>query len=85
MIVKQINKYLVIIMIYIIKLYQLIISPILKSNCRFLPTCSEYSILALKKHGFIKGFYFSFKRIINCHPWGNHGYDPVPKKIDKEI
>ena len=85
MIIRQINKFLIILIISLIKIYQLIISPFLKTNCRYLPTCSEYAIIALKEHGFIKGFYFSFQRIINCHPWGNHGYDPVPKKIDKEI
>ena len=85
MMIKLIKKYLIIQIIAIIKIYQLIISPILKTNCRFLPTCSEYSIMAFKEHGFVKGFYFSFRRIISCHPYGSHGYDPVPKKIEKEI
>ena len=54
-------------------------------NCRYLPTCSEYSLESLKEHGIIKGSYLSIKRISHCHPLGGHGYDPVPKKIRKEI
>ena len=61
------------------------LSPILKANCRYLPSCSEYSIIAFKKYGLVKGFYYSLKRILKCHPFGGSGYDPVPKKIDKEI
>ena len=71
--------------ILIIKLYQLFISPILKTNCRYLPTCSEYAILSFKEHGILKGLYLTLKRIISCHPYGGEGYDPVPKKIRKEI
>lgn len=61
-----------------IKIYQYTISPMLGASCRYHPTCSAYSIEALKKHGPIKGFYFAVKRIFSCHPWGGHGYDPVP-------
>ncbi len=71
--------------IIIIKTYQLIISPILKNNCRYLPSCSEYSILAFKEHGLLIGFYYSLKRIFKCHPLGGNGYEPVPKKIKKKI
>jgi len=71
--------------IMIIRIYQLILSPILKTNCRYMPTCSEYSLESLKKHGLIRGGYLSFKRIIHCHPLGGSGYDPVPEKIKKEI
>ena len=71
--------------ILIIKSYQLFISPIFKTNCRYLPTCSEYAVLSLKKHGIIKGLYLAFKRILSCHPYGGEGYDPVPKKIRKKI
>ena len=66
--------------ILVIKLYQWIISPILKTNCRYLPTCSEYAVLSLKEYGIIKGLYLAFKRIFSCHPYGGEGYDPVPKK-----
>ena len=71
--------------IAIIKIYGWLISPILKTNCRYLPTCSQYSLESLKKHGLLKGGYLSCKRILHCHPLGGHGYDPVPEKIKKEI
>ena len=71
--------------IIIIKIYQWFISPMLKTNCRYLPTCSEYSLDSIKEHGLIHGNYLSIKRILRCHPFGREGYDPVPKKIRKEI
>lgn len=65
--------------IALIKLYQWILSPMLgQSKCRFTPTCSQYALEAFKKYGPLKGFWLSFKRISRCHPWGGHGYDPVP-------
>ena len=71
--------------VFMIKLYQWFVSPILKTNCRYLPTCSEYSIISLKEYGIIKGLYLAIKRIFSCHPYGGDGYDPVPKKIRKEL
>jgi hypothetical protein len=64
--------------IALIKIYQWIISPWLGSQCRFTPTCSNYSIQAFKKHGVFKGLWLTVKRISRCHPWGGRGYDPVP-------
>ncbi|MEP7256085.1 MAG: membrane protein insertion efficiency factor YidD [Ferruginibacter sp.] len=64
--------------IMLIKLYQWIISPWLGSKCRYTPTCSHYGIEALKKYGAIKGLWLTIKRVSKCHPWGGHGYDPVP-------
>ncbi|MDP3929681.1 MAG: membrane protein insertion efficiency factor YidD [Bacteroidia bacterium] len=64
--------------ILLIKLYQAILSPLLPNACRFTPTCSEYGIEALKKHGLFKGGWLTLKRIGSCHPWGKHGHDPVP-------
>ena len=64
--------------IIIIKFYQFFISPFLGLNCRFNPTCSNYAINALKKHGLIIGLYYSVLRISKCHPWGDSGHDPVP-------
>ena len=61
-----------------IRLYQLIISPLIGSNCRYYPTCSNYCIEALKKHGIFKGGKLSIKRILSCHPYGKSGNDPVP-------
>ena len=64
--------------IAIIKLYQLVISPWLGPSCRYIPTCSQYAIEALKKYGPFKGLWLTLKRIAKCHPWGGHGHDPVP-------
>ena len=71
-------KFFVLIIVKIIRLYQLMISPLLGSNCRYSPTCSTYSIKSLKKHGLMKGGKLSIKRILSCHPFGKSGYDPVP-------
>ncbi len=62
----------------LIKIYQNIISPYLPNACRYNPTCSQYTIEALKKHGVFKGIYLAAKRIGSCHPWGGSGFDPVP-------
>ncbi len=64
--------------IILIKFYQYCISPYKMPSCRFTPTCSAYALEAFKKHGVIKGFYLSIRRILRCHPWGGSGYDPVP-------
>ena len=80
----MLNKAIIFPIIIIIKSYQLIISPLLRVNCRFLPTCSEYSIQSLKSHGLIKGSFLTLKRIGKCHPWGDDGYDPVPLKDSKK-
>ncbi len=71
-------------LIKFIKLYKYLISPMIGPSCRYLPTCSEYSIEALKTYGFTKGLSLSFKRIISCHPWGKSGFDPVKKEIKTE-
>jgi hypothetical protein len=65
-------------LIVLIKIYQLLISPLFPASCRFTPTCSHYSLEALKKYGILKGGWLSLKRILRCHPWGSSGYDPVP-------
>lgn len=62
----------------LVKIYQIAISPILPQSCRYTPTCSSYMIQALEKHGLFKGLWLGIKRILSCHPWGGHGYDPVP-------
>ena len=78
------NKILIKAVILLINIYKYFFSPLLGNKCRFLPSCSDYCIECLKEHGFIKGLYFSFKRIIKCHPikflGGNSGLDLVPKK-----
>ena len=65
-------------MVALVKLYQYIISPILPGACRYTPSCSEYGVQALRKHGPWRGGWLTLKRILSCHPWGGHGYDPVP-------
>ena len=62
----------------LIKLYQLLLSPFFGKQCRFTPTCSNYSKEAIERHGNIRGMFFTFKRLFKCHPWGESGYDPVP-------
>ena len=66
--------------IFLIRFYQVGISPFTPSSCRFEPTCSTYFIQALKTHGLFYGFYLGTKRILSCNPWGKSGYDPVPPK-----
>jgi hypothetical protein len=66
--------------ILLIRFYQVAISPYTPATCRFSPTCSSYSLEALKVHGLLKGGWLGIKRISKCHPWGGSGYDPVPKK-----
>ena len=69
------------ILIKFIKCYKFLISPLLGQSCRYLPTCSEYSIEALKTYGLFKGLFLSIKRILSCHPWGRGGFDPVKKEM----
>tara|TARA_B100001093_G_C26493961_1_gene870269 strand:- start:218 stop:469 length:252 start_codon:yes stop_codon:yes gene_type:complete len=72
-------------LIRLIKVYKFLISPLLGQSCRYMPTCSEYSIEALKTFGFIKGSFLSLKRILSCHPvkilGGGEGFDPVNKNM----
>jgi putative membrane protein insertion efficiency factor len=64
--------------ILLIRFYQLSLSPFLAPSCRYTPSCSQYGIEALKKHGPFKGGWLTLKRILSCNPWGGHGYDPIP-------
>jgi len=74
----KISKILAIPFILLIRIYRIFISPLLGSNCRHTPTCSEYGIIALKKYGVFKGTFLTVKRIIKCNPLFKGGYDPVP-------
>lgn len=65
---------------WLIRFYQIVISPLLGPRCRYLPTCSQYTIEALARHGALYGSKLAIKRICRCHPWGGSGYDPVPYK-----
>lgn len=64
--------------IFLIKVYQVTLSPFLGGRCRYSPSCSHYGIEAIQKHGPFKGGWLALKRILSCHPWGGSGYDPVP-------
>jgi len=63
--------------------YKYAISPLTPASCRHIPSCSQYALEALKIHGPFKGIYLATRRILKCHPWGTHGYDPVPPKKTK--
>ena len=71
-------KFLNFIFIIPIKLYQILLSPLLGQSCRYHPTCSQYAVEAIQKYGPIKGIWLGIKRIARCHPWGGSGHDPVP-------
>lgn len=71
-------KFLNFIFIIPIKLYQILLSPLLGQSCRYHPTCSQYAVEAIEKYGPIKGIWLGTKRIARCHPWGGSGHDPVP-------
>jgi len=62
----------------IIILYQKTLSPLLPPSCRYTPTCSEYALGVIKKHGPFEGGKLTVKRILKCHPWGGEGHDPIP-------
>ena len=66
--------------ILLIRFYQLSLSPLLGSHCRHTPSCSQYTIEAIKEWGSLKGSWLGMKRIARCNPWGTSGFDPVPKK-----
>ena len=74
----KISRILALPFIGLIRLYRIFLSPLLGSNCRHTPTCSEYGIIALKKYGVFKGTFLTAKRIIKCNPLFKGGYDPVP-------
>ncbi|WP_417589699.1 membrane protein insertion efficiency factor YidD [Owenweeksia hongkongensis] len=66
-----------------VKIYQWTISPLLPNSCRHTPTCSQYTIEAIQIWGPLRGIWLGAKRLSKCHPWGTHGYDPVPQKPNK--
>lgn len=80
----RISKIIKKIAILPIRFYQLAISPLLLPSCRHTPSCSNYLIQAIQEWGVLKGFWLGLKRIARCHPWGTHGYDPVPKNTNKK-
>ena len=75
-----ISKIIIAPFVFLVRIYQSVISPFTPSACRYEPTCSTYMIQALQIHGLFKGLYLGTKRILSCNPWGGKGYDPVPEK-----
>ena len=74
---KEINRYISKLLIYLVRFYQKFISPLKGPTCRFYPTCSQYSIEAIKKYGALKGIYLTMRRLLKCHPFHTGGYDPL--------
>lgn len=66
------------ILIWIVKAYQLVLSPFFGQQCRFYPTCSQYALEAIQKHGALRGTYYTVHRLARCHPWCAGGHDPIP-------
>lgn len=75
---KIISKAVASLMLGLIWIYRRCISPLFPPVCRYTPTCSQYAVEAIKKHGPLKGGWLAFKRILRCNPWGGSGFDPVP-------
>lgn len=65
-------------LIALVRFYQYVISPLIGPRCRFQPTCSQYAVEALQRHGALRGGWLTLRRLGRCHPWGDSGYDPVP-------
>ena len=72
------RKFLTWILLGLVYLYKYAISPLTPASCRHVPTCSQYALEAIQIHGPFKGVWLALCRIARCHPWGTHGYDPVP-------
>ncbi len=70
-------------LILLVRVYQRVLSPLLGSNCRYQPTCSQYMVGAIQEWGPFKGTWLGLRRIARCHPWAGHGYDPVPKREEE--
>ena len=74
----RIDRLLTELLVLRVRLYQGAVSPHLPASCRYTPTCSQYAVEALRKHGPLKGSWLALRRICRCHPWGGSGHDPVP-------
>jgi hypothetical protein len=62
----------------LVRVYQLLLAPLVGPRCRYLPSCSDYAAEALEQHGALRGSVLAARRLLSCHPWGGSGYDPVP-------
>ena len=75
---KWLSSFFSAVLLFMIRVYKVAISPYLMPSCRYTPSCSAYAAEAIRKYGPLKGGWMGLKRIFRCHPWGGHGYDPVP-------
>jgi putative membrane protein insertion efficiency factor len=76
--VQAVQRVPSLVLLGLIRVYQVAISPVLPKSCRFEPSCSRYAFEAIERHGAIEGSWLALKRLARCQPFGNHGYDPVP-------
>jgi putative membrane protein insertion efficiency factor len=75
----DLRKIVILPFVLLVRFYQIVLSPLTPATCRFDPTCSQYMVEALRKHGLFYGGFLGIRRILSCHPWGRSGYDPVPE------
>jgi putative membrane protein insertion efficiency factor len=68
----------VLVLVALVRLYQLLVSPLLGPVCRYAPSCSSYAVQALRRHGAVRGLWLTARRLLRCHPWAAGGWDPVP-------
>lgn len=80
----MLRKIVILPFVVLIRFYQIAISPFFPPTCRYSPSCSHYTLEALRTHGLIKGGWLGAKRILSCNPWGGSGYDPVPSPKNKD-
>jgi len=71
------------VLIWLVRAYQLTVSPLLPATCRYAPSCSEYAAQALSRHGLVRGLWYALARIARCHPWAAGGEDPVPLRRNR--
>jgi hypothetical protein len=67
------------VLILLVRAYQRVVSPLFPAACRYTPSCSEYAVQALRRHGLVRGLWYAAARVVRCHPWAAGGHDPVPE------
>jgi putative membrane protein insertion efficiency factor len=69
----------------LIRVYKIVLSPLFAGSCRYLPGCADYMTESIMRHGFVRGGWLGTRRLCRCHPFGGHGYDPVPQSLNQPI